>query len=430
VRSRAIRPAQGSGDMRKIVIALVVLALAAASGAALLSPDARTAIARIIKAAQDASAKKPAPHGHDHAHGREHGAEGSIKLSPEQIAKANIELAPAGKATLTRGISVPGTILPDADRIGRVAAKVVGTVAELRKRLGDHVAKGEVIAVLESREVADAKSEYLAAMVHFELQKTLFEREERLWSLKISAEQQFLRARNAFKEAELRVNLSRQKLSALDLTEAEISGLPAQPLTSLRQKEIRAPVTGQVVERRVDLGAPVGGEGHEKELYVIADLSTLWLELSVPMADLGSIKAAQPVTIAHGGDGSRMEGRIIFVSPLLNPETRNARVIASLENKGMAVRPGSLVTALIISEEQEVELAVPRTALQTIAGDQAVFVRTEEGFEKREIVVGRMDEKHAEVVFGLDPGETIAVTNTFVLKAELGKSEAEHGHAH
>src|SRR5262245_24957192 len=172
--------------MRKLVIALAVTALAAASSAALLWPDSRAAIARAIKVVQDTPAKKPGhSHGHGHDHAHDHGTEGTLKLSAEQIAKANIETAPVGKATLVRGVSVPGTVSPDSDRIGRVAAKVVGTVAELRKRLGDHVTKGEVIAVLESREVADAKSDYLAAMVHFELQKTLFEREQTLWSAKI-----------------------------------------------------------------------------------------------------------------------------------------------------------------------------------------------------------------------------------------------------
>ena len=415
--------------MGKIVVTIAVTVLLAAGGAIWLSPDARTVIAQALATAQGTPAKKPAGHGHDHAH-EEHGPEGSIKLTAEQIAKAKIELAPADKGTLARRLSVPGAIVPDSDRIGRVAAKVIGTVAELRKRLGDPVAKGDVIAVLESREVADAKSDYLAALVHFDLQKTLFEREQTLWAQKISAEQQFLRARNAFRESELRVNVSRQKLSALDLTEQEIANLPTQSLTALRHKDIRAPISGLIVERRVDLGTPVGGEGQEKELYVIADLSGVWIELSVSTADLPSIRVAQPVAIASGPDGAQVQGRIVFVSPFLNPETRSARVIASLDNTDMAFRPGSFVTAAITIEVHAADVVVPRVALQTIAGEQVVFVRTEEGFEKREVVVGRTDDRNAEIVFGLDPGETIAVTNTFALKAELGKNEADHGHAH
>jgi cobalt-zinc-cadmium efflux system membrane fusion protein len=371
---------------------------------------------------------KADPHGHGHGH--EGHAHGAIKLSAAQIEAARIEIANAEAGTIARRLNVPGAVIMDADRVGRVAAKVVGTVAELRKRLGDEVSKGEVVAILESREVADAKSEYLGAVVAFDLQKTLFDREQMLWDRRIIPEQQFLRTQTALSQAKLRVDLARQKLSALDLSESEVADLPNKPIATLRQKEIRAPLGGRVVERKVDLGAPVGGEGHEKELYVIADLSSVWLELSVPTSDLALVREGQPVAITAGGDGNSPAGKIIFTSPVLDRETRSARVIAAMENKELAWRPGSYVGAQITLEEQPVDLCVPRAALQTIAGEQVVFVRTEEGFEKREVVLGKADERTVEIVFGLDPGEPIAVANTFILKAELGKSEADHGHAH
>jgi cobalt-zinc-cadmium efflux system membrane fusion protein len=395
-----------------------------------LMPGARSTLSALATIGSISAPKMHDAHGHAPGHGREdhkHGSEGMITLTPEQIQRAGLELAPIESGTLTRRLTVPGTVIPDSDRIGRVAAKVVGTVAELRKRLGDRVEKGEVIAVLESREVAEAKSEYLASAVVFDLQKTLFEREQALWDKKISAEQQYLRARAAFTDAQLKMNVARQKLSALDLTDAEVAALPSQPTNTLRHKEIRAPISGEVVERRVDLGAPVGGEGHEKELYVVADLSSVWLDLSVPLADLDMIRPSQPVTT--GPDG-RITGVIVFVSPVLHAETRTARVIAALDNRDRAVRPGTFLTAQIAVEQQSVDLRVPKAALQSIGGEQVVFVRTSEGFEKREIVLGKSDDRHAEVVFGLDPGEQIAVANTFILKAELGKSEADHGHAH
>lgn len=357
----------------------------------------------------------------------EEGPEGVIRLNADRIEAAKIEVGPAEKGVLTRRLTVPGTIAPDANRIARVAAKVVGTVGELRKQLGDAVAKGEVVAVLDSREVAEAKSEYVSAQVNSDLQRTLFEREQSLAKAKIIAENQFLRTRNIFTEAQLRVALARQKLSALSLSEEEISELSRQTI-GLQRYELRAPIQGRVVERKVDLGAPVGGEGQEKELYVIADLSSVWIELSVPTTDLSMIREGQQVAISSGANGKTSQGKIVFISPLLNQETRSARVIAAADNKDMTWRPGSYLTAQVSIEEQPVELRVPRTALQTIKGEQVVFVRTPEGFEKREIVLGKGDDQAVEVVFGLDPGENIATANTFVLKAELGKAEAEHVH--
>lgn len=366
--------------------------------------------------------------GHGHAEGaEEEAAEGTLKLSPEQITTARIETAKAAEGTLARRLTVPGTIAPAADRVGRVAAKVVGTVAELNKQLGDPVAKGEVVAVLDSREVAEAKSEYLAASVNFELQRTLFEREQGLFQKNIIAEQQFLRTRTAFSEVQLRVDLARQKLLALGVPEKDVATLSRQT-QALQRYELRSPVAGRVVERLVDLGAPVGGEGQAKELFGIADLSQVWVELAVSPRDLPSIKEGQTVQVTAGGLNETATGKIVFKSPILNQETRSARVVAQIASKDGAWQPGTFVTANITVEEQKAPLVVPKSALQTIGKEQVVFVRTPEGFEKREVALGRTDGQATEIVFGLDPGEEIAVANTFTLKAELGKSEASHAH--
>jgi membrane fusion protein, heavy metal efflux system len=112
-----------------------------------------------------------------------------IRLTDDQVETAGIELAAVQDVTLARRIVVPGTIVPHADRIARVSVKLSATVTELRKRLGDTVAKGEVIAVLESREVANAKSEYLAARLNNDLQRNLYERDKILGDRHVIAEQ-------------------------------------------------------------------------------------------------------------------------------------------------------------------------------------------------------------------------------------------------
>jgi cobalt-zinc-cadmium efflux system membrane fusion protein len=306
---------------------------------------------------------------------------------------------------------------------------VVGTVARLDKRLGDFVKQGEVVAVLGSREVADAKSEYLTASVDFELQKTMFERIESLWNRQVASEQQYLNARASFRQAQLRSDLARQKLSALGIDANEVAETTKRDAAdpgalNLRQYEIRAPISGQVVERKVDQGAAVGQEGDPSELYTIADLSSLWVELAVPTADLESIKIGQRVLVSGADKSRRGEGRIMFVGPLLNQETRSARVIAEIDNKERSWRPGSFVTADIVIEEHQVQLRVPRAALQTIEGKRVAFVRTPEGFKSKEVMTGRTNDEAVEVITGLSPGEQIAVSNTFLLKAELGKAEA------
>ena len=360
--------------------------------------------------------------------------EGSIDMLEDQIAAQEIEIAPVERGVLARVLTVPGVIILDSDLVARVPARVVGTVTQMRKRLGDAVDLGEVVAVLDSREVADAKSEYLTASVAFDLDKTMFDRSQVLWTKRISAEQQYLQARAKFLEAELRLDLARQKLSALNLDPAEVVKAARQESTaksgvsSLRAYEIRSLIGGRVIERKVDVGSLVGSQGDPSDLYTVADLSKVWVELAVPTADLFMIEEGQVVAITSGGDsGKHGDGRIIFISPLVHPDTRSARVIAEIANAESLWRPGGIVTAAIAIKEDPVDIRVPRAALQTIGGERVVFVRTPRGFQKRTVTIGASDAQAVEITSGLTAGEQIAVKNTFLLKAELGKGDAGEG---
>ncbi len=346
--------------------------------------------------------------------------EGFVRLSAAQIEASKIATATVGPGVVTRRITAPAAIKPDPDKIARVAAKVAGVVEEMRKRLGDQVARGETIAIIDSREVAEAKSEYLAASANFDLQNVLFQREKGLFEKKITAEQLFLKAKTVFMEAKVKLDLARQKLAALDMSEQEIAALPSQPIADLRRKEIRAPISGRVIERLVSVGQPVGGEGQAKELYVISDLSVVEAELAVPAADLALLREGQEVRISNA-EGRAFEGKITYVNAMITRETRSGQILARFANPDFSLRPGSLLEAEISLKEARVKLKIPRSAVMVIDGKPNVFVRTPEGFTKRDVELGRGDDNSIEVVSGLQQGEQIAVSNVFLLKAELGK---------
>ncbi len=238
-----------------------------------------------------------------------------LKLSTEDIEAAGIEVATAQGGTIALRIIVPGTIVPHADRIAHVAVKLSSIVAELRKNIGDPVEKNEVLAILESREVADAKSEYLAARLTNELQQDLFERDKALWEKRISSEQQFLRSRNDAAQAKMRNDIARQKLFALGLTETEIASLPKQPEALLRRQEVRSPISGHVVERKVELGVAVGRDNLETELFVVADLDRVWVELAVSPEDAPRVRNGQTVSVAARGSTETAEGKYSFGHP-------------------------------------------------------------------------------------------------------------------
>jgi membrane fusion protein, heavy metal efflux system len=348
----------------------------------------------------------------------------TIKLTERQVEAGNFTVAKVQGGAVGTRISVPGSIVPSGDRIARVAVRLLGTVAELRKRLGDPVQAGEVVAVIESREVADAKSEYLAARLVFDLQKTLFNRSKMLFEGNVLSENDYLRARATFEDARVKIETARQKLFALSLTAEQIDALPQQPVETLRRQELRAPISGRVAERRVELGSLVGREGQESELFVIVDLAEVWAELAVPPTDLADIREGQEIGI-HADGSAPVPATIMFVSPLLDKDTRSARVVALVDNANRKWRPGSFVTAEIPVHQAKAEVVVPQTALQPIKGESTVFVRNADGFRARKVTVGRQDQQLAEITSGLSVGERIATANTFVLKADLGKSEVE-----
>ncbi|GEL42871.1 MULTISPECIES: efflux RND transporter periplasmic adaptor subunit [Methylobacteriaceae] len=350
---------------------------------------------------------------------------GLVRLTAEQVAKARIHVDAVRGGRLSRHLHVPGTIVPSANNTARIAVKTQGTVAELRKGLGDHVAKGEVVALLDSREIADTKGEYLAARLSAALQKTLYERDQSLWDKRISSEQQYLRSQASYEELKVKVDAARRKLTFLGLNPAEIEALPTLPAAQFERQEIRSPIAGKIVERRVDLGAAVGRDNLETELYSVVNLAQVWVDLAVSPGDLPLTREGQTVTVRIQATGEEAQGKIVFIGPILDQNTRSARVVAELPNPEEHWRPGSFVSAEIAVSDKPVRALVSSDAIQTIAGKPTVFVKVEDGFEARPVGIGRSDDGSVEVTSGLEPGDVIAVANSFILKAELGKSAAE-----
>lgn len=362
-------------------------------------------------------------HGHEDEHGhgggKEEGehAEGVIPLSAEQIAAAGIKVAAVGPGKLAREVSVPGKVVAAADRMAQIVPKVGGTVTEARKNLGDTVEKGEILALIESREMAESVADYLAAKRAEELARTTFNREKGLWDKKITAEQDYLTAKNSHQEAKIKLDLAKQKLQALG-HDGEVSSNG-----NSRFHELRSPLPGRVIARELTLGEYVDTT---HSAFTVADLSVVWVESAIAPGDLPFVKEGLMANVA--GSGGKSEGKLIFVSPAIDPETRSAKAIIELDNAESKWRPGEFANAAIATSAQDTDFIVPKDAIQTIEGKAVVFVLNDKGFEKRDVATGREDSRHVEILSGVSFGEPVAVSNTFTLKAELGKSEAEHEH--
>jgi cobalt-zinc-cadmium efflux system membrane fusion protein len=278
---------------------LVAVALVAGIAVASLLPELPSRLRAIVglSSASSLQAKEPAVE-HKTEAGASDDRQGLVKLSEDEIKTAGIRVGVVEAGVIAQRIIVPGTIIPHTDHIAHVAVKVPGMVAELRKKIGDLVANQEILAILESRELADAKSEYLAARLTSELNKDLYDRDKVLWDKRVTSEQLLLRSRSAVAQASMKLDIARQKLFALGLAEAEIAALPNEPEALLRRQEVRSPIAGRIVERKVELGMTVGRDNLETELFVVADLDRVWVELAVGSDDVTVVREGQTVSVA------------------------------------------------------------------------------------------------------------------------------------
>lgn len=347
-------------------------------------------------------------------HGEKEGSlaeDGHIALTAEQIRVAGITLGRPNVGS-AGALQLPATIEGDPQRMQAVSAAIGGRVVALNRNLGQSVGRGQTIAVIESREAAQLQGEVQATKARLALANSNLAREERLFAQRVSPEQDVVAARTAATEARIAHQLAQQQVSAA-------GGGGGQ----LNRIAIAAPISGQVISRSVALGQTVAADA---ELYRIANLSSVSLSLNLQPADAGRIRPGAAVTVS--APGRQTTGKISFVSPALDPATRLVPAIAILDNRAGQWRVGEAVTAAIAltGDRRDTSISVPSAAIQTVEGKSVVFVRTKEGFEAVPVILG--DRAGANVIIrsGLKGTEQIAITNSFALKAEIGKSEAGH----
>ncbi|WP_350599714.1 efflux RND transporter periplasmic adaptor subunit [Pseudomonas sp. 65/3-MNA-CIBAN-0223] len=346
----------------------------------------------------------------------EHGEEGHFELSTEQITAAGIQLVEARAQNISLGLPFPGEVRFDEDRTAHVVPRVPGVVESVAVNLGQSVKKGQLLAVIASQQISDQRSEQAAAQRRLALARTTYEREKKLWQDKISAEQDFLQARQALQEAEIAVSNARQKISVLSGSVVATGG---------NRYELRAPFDGVVVEKHLTPGEVVD---ESTAAFTLSDLSRVWVTFGVSPKDLNKVQVGKKVTVSAAELNAEVVGSVAYVGSLLGEQTRTATVRVTLENPQGSWRPGLFVTALVATDSREAKVAVPETAIQTVEDKPSVFVRTDDGFETRAVELGSRADGFVEITQGLDAGAQVASAGSFVLKSELGKASAEHSH--
>lgn len=365
--------------------------------------------------------------------------EGRVELSDEALARVGIEIGTAGPRELRVTTALPGEVTFNRDRLAHVVARLAGVVTEIPVSLGSLVKKGELLAGIDSRELAEAKSEYIASIHRLEYVQRSFVREERLWRRGIAAEREYLRIRHELEEAEIARQIGEQKLLSLGVSQETLARLAVEPEGKVVERSVRSPFADQMLTR-YEVRAPFDGEVIEKDvavgeavvadatLFVVSDLTSLWVEFFVYPKDLPRARPGEEVRVVSKSPPLSARGRISYLGALVGEASRTAKARVDLPNPEGRWRPGLFVTVELIESQAAAAVAVPIEAVQDWRGEPAIFVRWEDVFEIRPVALGRRDGTWVEVDSGLEPGERYAERNAFVLKAELGKAAAEHDH--
>ncbi len=351
--------------------------------------------------------------------------EGRVELTPEAIQSAGIVVETAGSVQMKTVLELPGEIELNADKVVHVVPRVSGVVTEVNKNLGDTVRHGEVIAVLDSREVAELKSGYMASTKRVELARATFDRKERLWKQKISSERDYLASRQALAEEEINLQTATQKLLALGFSQTDLDSIPKMTGRGLTRYELKAQFDGIVIKKEIAVGEAIK---EDADIFAIADLSTVWVGVTVYAKDLNVVRVGQNVTAKSKVLGLEANGTLTYLGQLVGDQTRTAQGRVVVQNVEGRWRPGLFVTVEIIQEEVKVPVAVAADAIQTFRDWSVVFVKYGDLFEVRPLELGRNDGRWVEVLHGLLPGERYVTHNSFILKADLGKAGATHDH--
>lgn len=401
--------------------AIVISILVAGIASLVLLPGAFGAIRDTVAAMfggaakEDVAAEPPASE-----KPQEQGEPSEVKLTEEQIKLIGLKTEVVEKRRVTVDLGLNGEVTANQDRTVQVLPRAAGVVREVSKTLGDRVHANEPLAIIESRDLAEAVANFFAARSKVELTQKQFERDESLWQKKVSSEQDYLTAKQAATEAAVELRAAEQKLALLGLDPKATSDQPPSNRGAIRVP-VLAPFEGSIIEKHIAIGDQVTDQ---TALFRIANLERVWVIASVFEKDIGNVAVGQTATVTLRAYPERkFEGQITWVSEVIEESTRTLKVRVELDNPDRLLKPGSFARISLRVASKDGAVAVPDSAIQRQKSQPIVFIDAGSGlYKRREVKLGSHSENNVEVTEGIEPGETVVTSGSFLLKSELEKS--------
>lgn len=372
--------------------------------------------------------------------------------SRDAVDRAGIEPEIVGERAMTESISANGEVTFDPTRVAHLSTKLPGNVAVVCKFVGDHVEAGDVLALIDSSQVGQAKSQLVQSVVQLQLRQRTVARLERGKSAVSTSSLD--EAKSELRESQVAAMSARQALSNLGLNvpqtiegndadaladQIRFLGIPSdiveklpEGLATANLLPIRATYSGVVMLSDVVAGEVVDSS---KPLFVVADPSKLWLTLAVRSEDARYIHTGLPVEFQPDGGAPPVTGKVTWISPTVNDQTRTLSVRVILDELKTPLRDHTFGKGQVILRREDNAIVVPRTALQATSDAYFVFVRDKNYFDEnapkvfhvRQVRLGARDDRYVELLAGALPGEVVVGKGSNVLLAQLLKSNLGAG---
>lgn len=362
-------------------------------------------------------------------------AKGLLRYTPTEAEWASLTTAPA-KTHVFRGEHVTeGKIAVNEDRSTQVFSPYAGRVTRLLAKPGDHVEQGQALFVIEAADTVQAQNDFIAAATalnkaksQLELAQTQDKRARDLYEGKAvplkdyqSAQAALISAQNDLRSSETALEAARNRLRILGLSDAAITAFQDKGSID-RETVVVAPIAGTVVQRKVGPGQYVNA-GASDPVYVIGDLSTVWLTAYVRESEASSVEVGEDVSFAVlAFPGRTMTARVDYVAAAIDPTTRRLMVRATIDNPGEKLKPEMFANVTIYSSDDHPAVGVSKQAL-IYEGDQVRLwvAREDKTIELRVIKVGLVNGDLVEVKSNLSPGEQVVTKGSlFIDRAASG----------
>jgi cobalt-zinc-cadmium efflux system membrane fusion protein len=348
-----------------------------------------------------------------------------VALSAEALRTTAIATVPVEQRPLTNEIRATAVIKPNENRLAHVSPPIPGRAIAVKAVLGDQVEPRQVLALLDSLELGEKKSAFLQAQTNLEVARRNYEREAGLFKQRISSEKDYLETKGEFERSDAAYRAAREALRLVGIADADIDRITwGGKGEALSHFPILSPFHGTVIEQHIVVGELIRPED---KVYAIADLRTLWILLDVYEKDLGRVAVGKDVEVrVDAYPEARFQGKIAYLSDVLDESTRTARARVEVDNADGRLRPGMFATAIITlpGSAGRPVVVVPDAAIQRVRGQPTAFVEESPGsYLVRPLTLGRQAGDVVEVQAGLQPGERVVTDGAFTLKSLLLKDD-------